>query len=151
MTGVQTCALPISTVIVGLNSSGKSKLFDAFNWTLFERIFNSQSKQWIEGTDNLAKLILNNKLKKEAIEKKERVSTFVEIELVSELYRDQTIYIKREYSYDFSKDKPSLVTSLDFSRQDDFTGNSYSESGASAVNAIEEICPSCLRDRKSVV
>ena len=73
-----------TTVIIGLNNSGKSKLFDAFHWVLFERIYDAQNEKWLEGADVISKMVLNNRLRKEASENKGDASTYVELELTSE-------------------------------------------------------------------
>ena len=42
-----------TTVILGQNTSGKSKLFDSINWVLFERIYNTDTYAWLDKEEDL--------------------------------------------------------------------------------------------------
>lgn len=44
-------------VIIGSNGYGKSKLYDAFYWVMYDKIFNSQSKQFIPTSEAKSGLI----------------------------------------------------------------------------------------------
>lgn len=59
-----------TTVFIGKNNSGKSKLFDAFNWCLYNRVWNKQKNNgkgaWIAEDDSISELascILNDTAK----------------------------------------------------------------------------------------
>ena len=59
-----------TTVFIGKNNSGKSKLFDAFNWCLYNRVWdksrNNGKGGWISEDDSITELasyILNNTAK----------------------------------------------------------------------------------------
>ncbi|MCK9403926.1 MAG: AAA family ATPase [Chitinophagaceae bacterium] len=52
------------TVILGQNNTGKSKLFDAFNWVLYDRAFKTTEEVWAETKDWREDLI-NRKAKAE--------------------------------------------------------------------------------------
>ncbi len=39
------------TIIIGQNNTGKSKLFDAFNWVLYDKAFNTEQEMWYETKD----------------------------------------------------------------------------------------------------
>lgn len=52
------------TLIIGQNNTGKSKLFDAFNWVLFNRAFKTHEEKWDE-TSEWRSLIVNNQAKSE--------------------------------------------------------------------------------------
>ena len=47
-------------VIIGDNGSGKSKLYDAFFWVLYDKIFDSSTRQLISTSDVGVNLISDN-------------------------------------------------------------------------------------------
>jgi DNA sulfur modification protein DndD len=52
-------------VIIGDNGSGKSKLYDAFNWVLYDRVFDSNSRGFFP-TSTIRIKLFSDKAKKEA-------------------------------------------------------------------------------------
>ena len=72
-----------NTLIIGKNNTGKSKLFDAFHWVLFNRVFDSQMEKWIESPAEVNRMILNNKLRKEAISNHKKAVVQVSLEIES--------------------------------------------------------------------
>ena len=50
---------PRANIILGRNRTGKSKIFDAFNWVLFDRIWITNEREWRK-TKKCACEILNN-------------------------------------------------------------------------------------------
>jgi DNA sulfur modification protein DndD len=46
------------SIIIGQNNTGKSKLFDAFNWVLFDRAFKTEEEKW-DITKNWGEELLN--------------------------------------------------------------------------------------------
>tara|TARA_B100001250_G_C19816068_1_gene798474 strand:- start:377 stop:2392 length:2016 start_codon:yes stop_codon:yes gene_type:complete len=50
---------PKSNIILGRNRTGKSKIFDAFNWILFDKIWFTNERKWFN-TKKCAIKILNN-------------------------------------------------------------------------------------------
>lgn len=82
------------TIIIGQNNTGKSKLFDAFNWALYDLAFKTREEQWLSTKDWGPELI-NNHAKKEA-----KVGSTIDCS-VSILFFDEKndkYYLTREYS-----------------------------------------------------
>jgi DNA sulfur modification protein DndD len=52
-------------VIIGDNGSGKSKLYDAFNWVLYDRVFDSNSRGFFP-TSTIRIKLFSDKVKKES-------------------------------------------------------------------------------------
>jgi DNA sulfur modification protein DndD len=88
----------VATVILGQNNTGKSKLFDAFNWILFNRIFITNSETWLSGAAEVSNLALNNRLATEAVEgNRERISIVGILSLEGD--EGNTFNIERRYHY----------------------------------------------------
>lgn len=69
-------------VIIGDNGSGKSKLFDAFNWVLYDKIFDSISRRFLK-TKEVGINIVSDKAKEECEEGKS-IETRVKIVLIDD-------------------------------------------------------------------
>lgn len=98
-----------TTVFIGKNNSGKSKLFDAFNWCLYNRVWDKSKNNgkggWIEeeNVSELASYILNNTAKFYGIRDK-KTSINVSVELVVNDGAD-LIKICKTYSYKLENDQ----------------------------------------------
>lgn len=137
-----------NTLIIGKNNTGKSKLFDAFHWVLFNRVFDSQMEKWIELSSEVNRMVLNNKLRKEAISSHSTAVVTVSVELETEEYENQIVTITRKNTYDFSKSSiPSVSSDLAFYTQDVINiDDSKVFTGQEADDRIAELFPICLRD-----
>lgn len=137
-----------NTLIIGKNNTGKSKLFDAFHWVLFNRVFDSQMEKWIESPSEVDRMVINNKLKKEAIAAHKIAVVTVSIELETEEYDNQIVTITRKNTYDFSlSSSPSISSDLAFYTQDKINVDDSSVvTGMEADDRISELFPICLRD-----
>lgn len=136
-----------TTIILGKNNTGKSKLFDAFHFVLFNRVFDSQMEVWIDDPKAVAKAVLNNKKKNDAISTKGKTRAAVCLELEAEDYPESIIYIDREISYDYSNgDEPITDHSFSITIQDSVTGNAKPYVGTAAEVIVYQLFPSCLRD-----
>jgi len=70
------------TIIIGQNRTGKSKLFDAFSWVLYDKAFKSEEEDWgktREWKDNIV-----NKYAKHLCKDGESVTTQVVLEMVGD-------------------------------------------------------------------
>jgi len=65
------------TIIIGQNDTGKSKLFDAFSWAMFDRAYMSEEQRWSNPKE--LKEYLVNKLAKHQAEIGEEVTALVRI------------------------------------------------------------------------
>lgn len=98
-----------TTVFIGKNNSGKSKLFDAFNWCLYNRVWDKSKNNgkggWIaeeDGIQELASYILNNTAKLYGFREK-KSSVKVSVELIVNDGAD-LIKICRTYFYKLNDD-----------------------------------------------
>lgn len=99
----------MTTVILGQNTSGKSKFFDAINWVLFERIYNTDIYAWVTDKKEIEHLVPNKRCIKEVVsEKKEEMETSVRI-IITDGIKD--IIIFRSYYYIFDENNNICLSS----------------------------------------
>ena len=56
-----------TTIVIGQNNTGKSKLFDAMNFAIYGRVYDTQKESWTENEKEIAALILNKHKINEAL------------------------------------------------------------------------------------
>ena len=59
-----------TTIFIGQNNTGKSKIFDAINFTLYERVWindKGENGSWVTNDKEIASFILNNHKKNLAL------------------------------------------------------------------------------------
>jgi DNA sulfur modification protein DndD len=79
-----------ATLIIGQNNTGKSKLFDAYNWVLYNEAYETESEDWAK-TNELKDTIANRLAKKEcAVGSKVEISVYLVFE--DEEFHSYTIY-----------------------------------------------------------
>lgn len=137
-----------TTIIIGLNNTGKSKLFDAINWAMYERVYDSDKKKWIIIPDQIAELILNKRSKKEALEAKDKTEALVRVQLHADSYPDQLITIERKYVYDYTLglDKLRYDRNMCLTFQDELDGETKTFTGSEAEQRITSLCSLRIRD-----
>ncbi len=81
-------------VIIGDNGYGKSKLYDAFHWVMFDRIFSSELKDYIDTSFHKENLI-SDKVKNEASDG-DKIRTKVKL-MFRDKERDISYIVQREY------------------------------------------------------
>ena len=62
---------PMTTIIIGQNNTGKSKLFDAINFAIYERVYDTEKESWLINEKEIAPLILNKHKIRESLQKSE--------------------------------------------------------------------------------
>ena len=103
----------MTTVILGQNTSGKSKFFDAINWALFERVYNTDIYAWVTDKKEIIQLVPNKKCIKESfLSKKDEMETSVRL-IITDGIKD--IVILRTYYYTFDANGGAVLSSKGFS------------------------------------
>ena len=131
------------TLIIGQNNTGKSKLFDAFNWVLFDRSFKTEGEKW-EYTKDWGKDIVNNLAKKEC-----KIGETVETS-VSVLFNDEDdikYYLTREFQLKKNNEKNWEIprnSELSLTITESVTGNSNNYYDKEAEEQIKTLFPENL-------
>lgn len=115
---------PTTTIILGQNNTGKSKLFDAINWTIYERVYDTLKEIWIYDIHEISELILNKRARLEGEKENQAVlNTRTELNIDDGA---EKIKISREYSYNFKDGKYVFANSnLSITVQDIISGKPY--------------------------
>ncbi len=134
-----------STILLGQNNTGKSKIFDAFNWVLFNRIFITEQEHWLNTTSDISPLILNWKLRDESITNKvENIKVTVKLNLTDD--SDDSVTIERDYNYKFHDNNYSFISEeLVVLKVDEFDSSQYEAlTNKDAAAFISELIPEKL-------
>ena len=125
------------TLIIGQNNTGKSKIFDAFNWVLFDKAYDNDAEKW-RTTKDWTEGIVNNRAKSEC-KNNETVTTSISLDIIA---GDKSKYsIIRDYYIKKKDDQWTCPSSseLYLSMTDGKTKNHISKEGSEAKNIIYEI------------
>ena len=90
-----------TTIILGQNNTGKSKLFDAINFVLYERVYDTQKEEWILDLSQISKLILNKYARKKGIEENKPLLQSA-VQLIVE-DGTELLTIRRYYTYSYKE------------------------------------------------
>lgn len=137
-----------TTIVIGQNNTGKSKLFDAINFALYGRIFSTdkgENGEWISIDKEIAPLVLNIHMKNLALKNDEE-----QIEAKVELEVDNGSIIIIERSYIYKKDgdnfayvdKRFLVTECD--KLDGHV--TFTDTSEGAADRLERYFPSSIKN-----
>lgn len=131
------------TLIIGQNNTGKSKLFDAFNWALYDRAFKTNEEKWYY-TKDWGNDIVNNLAKAEC-KSGEAVTCSVCITFEDE--NENRYLLSRDYSIQKNKNgswECSRATDLALSKTDAITHNSTDYYDKEAEDELKIIFPENL-------
>lgn len=91
---------PMTTIVIGQNNTGKSKLFDAINFAIYGRVYDTQKEAWETNDKEIAALILNKHKVNEALKAKES-SIEVSVSLIMDDISDKNILLSVERTYTY--------------------------------------------------
>lgn len=127
---------PMTTIIVGQNNTGKSKLFDAINFVLCKRVYDTEKESWQYDDDEIAGLILNrHKINVALQNQEERVDATVCLTIDS---GDMWLKIERSFRYQLRDGKYVFANGcISFSEIDKFNGKPTPCMGADAEERLK--------------
>ncbi|MBK7625651.1 MAG: AAA family ATPase [Bacteroidales bacterium] len=131
------------SIIIGQNNTGKSKLFDAFNWVLFDRAYKTEIEKW-ECTKDWGKEIINNLAKKEC---KAGGTAETSVSILFNDEEENKYYLTREFRIKKNNDKTWEIprnSELSLSITEAITGNSKNYYENDAEEYLKSIFPENL-------
>lgn len=136
---------PMTTIFVGQNNTGKSKLFDAINFVLYGRIYDTQKEIWETNDAEVAELILNKHKINEALKKRES-EIIVTVKLIID-NNDKIFDITRSVNYKLVGKKIEYVSkTMNFTELDAFDGHAEPYLGSDASDRIKQYFPETIKD-----
>lgn len=137
-----------TTIFIGQNNTGKSKIFDAINFALYERVWitdKGENGSWITTDREIASFILNNHKKNLALtENAESVEVSVFLEMDT-----GTSFLTAERTYFYKKNVDTFeFTSKNFSVSeiDTVKGTPYSYLGDEATDKLNIYFSPSIKD-----
>lgn len=139
---------PMTTLVIGQNNTGKSKLFDAMNFAIYGRVYDTQKESWTENEKEIAALILNKHKINEALKKNlQTIESGVSLVVEDVLDPNILVLIERFYSYKLSDEKYEYSTKrISVSEVDKFNGRTNSFLGTDAQEQIKLYFSDSIKD-----
>ena len=134
-----------TTIFIGQNNTGKSKIFDAINFALYERIWitdKGENGAWIYSDKEIATFILNNHKKNIAIKENEDVSVTLVMDDGNSFITVERVYLyrKTESGYEYKTKNFSLTVA------DPITGNISTYMGQEATDKLNMYFSPSIKD-----
>ena len=137
-----------TTIFIGQNNTGKSKIFDAINFALYERIWitdKGENGAWINSDKEIATFILNNHKKNIAIKENEEnidVSVTLVMDDGNSFITVERVYLyrKTESGYEYKTKNFSLTVA------DPITGNISTYMGQEATDKLNMYFSPSIKD-----
>lgn len=140
---------PLTTIFIGQNNTGKSKLFDAINFVLYGRVFPTDkgvNGEWITDIKEIASFVLNTYKKKIALENKEdSITVSVELTMTE---NNKYVIAKRTINYRLiENDYQYASNTFSLTGYDKLDGSlNFSETGDGAVQRLNRYFSSTIKD-----
>ncbi len=137
-----------TTIVIGQNNTGKSKLFDAMNFAIYGRVYDTQKESWTENEKEIAALILNKHKINEALKANlQTVESGVSFVVDDVINPNILLLIERFYSYKLADGKYEYSSKrISFSEVDKFDGRTNPFLGTDAQERIKLYFSDSIKD-----
>lgn len=138
----------MTTLIIGQNNTGKSKLFDAINFAIYGRVYDTQKESWTEDERDISTLILNKHKINEALKGNlQTIESGVSVIVKNVPDKNILLKIERSYSYKFTNGKYEYNSKkISISEIDEFDGRTNPFLGTDAQEKIKSYFPDSIKD-----
>lgn len=139
---------PMTTIFIGQNNTGKSKLFDAINFVIYGRVYDTQKETWESNDKEIAALILNKHKINMALQEKEP-SIDVSVSIIIDDVSNSNILlnIERIYSYKFIENSYEYISkNLTLTEIDKFDGTPNPYIGSDAQDRLKLYFSDSIKD-----
>lgn len=139
---------PMTTLVIGQNNTGKSKLFDAMNFAIYGRVYDTQKESWTENEKEIAALILNKHKINEALkENLQTIESGVSLVVEDVLNPNILLLIERFYLYKLADGKYEYSSKrISVSEVDKFDGRTNPFLGTDAQERIKLYFSNSIKD-----
>ena len=139
---------PTTTLIIGQNNTGKSKLFDAMNFAIYGRVYDTQKESWTENEKEISALILNKHKINEALkENLQTIESGVSLVVEDVLNPNILVLIERFYTYKLADGKYEYSSKrISVSEVDKFDGRTNPFLGTDAQERIKLYFSDSIKD-----
>ncbi len=131
------------TILLGQNNTGKSKLFDAFNWVLYDRAFHTEEEEWFP-TNYWQYNLVNSKAREES---KIDAPLTAEVILSFKMENEDQYIVSRNYRIIKLQENSwncDSRSSLNIEKKDAITANYSSYRDSEASDIIHSLFPANL-------
>lgn len=137
-----------TTIVIGQNNTGKSKLFDAMNFAIYGRVYDTQKEAWTENEKEIAALILNKHKINEALkENLQTIESGVSLVIDDVLNSNTLLAIERFYTYKLADGKYEYSSKrILISEIDKFDGRTNPFLGTDAQERIKLYFSDSIKD-----
>lgn len=137
-----------TTIVIGQNNTGKSKLFDAMNFAIYGRVYDTQKESWTENEKEIAALILNKHKINEALKANlQTVESGVSFIVDDVINPNILLLIERFYSYKLADGKYEYSSKrISVSEVDKFDGRTNPFLGTDAQERIKLYFSDSIKD-----
>lgn len=137
-----------TTIVIGQNNTGKSKLFDAMNFAIYGRVYDTQKESWTENEKEISALILNKHKINEALkENLQTIESGVSLVVEDVLNPNILVLIERFYTYKLADGKYEYSSKrISVSEVDKFDGRTNPFLGTDAQERIKLYFSDSIKD-----